>query len=112
MKSKIIQEFKGKINDIEVNDENIYYSTNFILKTIEDKFDECYTDEFVKDLIEIIKRIHLKYLNFSFSILENDFYDCIQVAENFEKIQFKYFGTDWMFEWLNDNIKTKKYNKN
>ena len=95
-----------------MNNEDIYYSATFILKTIEDKFDECYTDEFVKDLIEIIKRIYSKFLNFSFSILENDFYDCIQVAENFEKIQFEYCGTDCKFEWFNDNIKTKKYNKN
>ena len=39
MKSKIIQQFKGTINGVEVFDKVTFYTCDWILRLIEDKFD-------------------------------------------------------------------------
>ncbi len=109
MKAGIIQEFKGKINGIEFDDKNVYSSTEFILGNIEDKFGETYNDKFIRDLKETIERMELKYDEFRFASLENDFSNCIEKAEKFKNIEFKYSGSDWKIERLNENIKNNLY---
>ena len=109
MKARIIQEFKGKINEIEFDDKNIYSSVEFILGSIEDKFGEIYNDKFIIDLKETIERVYLKYDEFSFEVLENDFSSCIEEADKFEDIEFLYYESNWKIERLNDNIKNKLY---
>ena len=42
MKSKIIQQFKGTINGVEVFDKVTFYTCDWILGLIEDKFDMEY----------------------------------------------------------------------
>ena len=49
MECNIIQEFKGEIGEVEFDDKNIYYASQFILEKIEDKFGEVYNREFIKD---------------------------------------------------------------
>lgn len=39
MKSKIVQEFKGYINNVPFDNQEIYYSAEYILNEIEDTFD-------------------------------------------------------------------------
>lgn len=109
MNSKIIQEFKGEINGIEFDDKNIYYSTEYILENLENKFKDSFSNKFVEDLKETISRMYLKYEEFTFAILENDFSRCIEKADKFENIRFSYNGSEWKIEELNEKIKNGEY---
>ncbi|CAM3108345.1 hypothetical protein STFE110948_02510 [Streptobacillus felis] len=112
MKSEIINKFLGTINGVEITNEIIYYSTEFLLEQIENKFGEIYNKEFVEDLSNTIETMYLKYDEFSFSDLENEFYYCIKRADNFNDIQFEYFGLDWKITDLNESISEGKYTEN
>lgn len=109
MKSKIIQEFKGEIEGVVFSEKNVYSSCEFILEKIEEKFGEIYNKEFVSDLKNTIERMEVKYDEFSYSVLENDFYESIEEAKAFNKIKFSYYGSDWKIEELNKNIKENIY---
>lgn len=109
MECNIIQEFKGEIGGVEFDDKNIYYASQFILEKIEDKFGEVYNREFIKDLRDTIETMEYKYDEFSFAILEDDFYKAVKEANSFNEIEFSYYGSDWKIDSLNENIKNNKY---
>lgn len=109
MECNIIQEFKGEIGGVEFDDKNIYYASQFILEKIEDKFGEVYNREFIKDLRDTIETMEYKYDEFSFAILEDDFYKAVKEAKFFNEIEFSYYGSDWKIDSLNENIKNNKY---
>lgn len=109
MENKIIQEFKGEINGVVFDDKSIYYASQFVLEKIEDKFGEVYNKEFIKDLRDTVETMEYKYDEFSFAILEDDFYEAIKKAKSFQDIEFSYYGSDWKIESLNENIKDNKY---
>lgn len=109
MKTKIIQGFKAKINDVIFTDEIIYYSTKYILEEIEAKFGECYNEDFVQDLYSTIEIMEQKYETFSHDILTSDFYNSIDKANNFNEIKFEYDGDDWKIRDLNEKIKNRDY---
>lgn len=90
MQSEILQPFKGRINAVIIDTEAVYCSTNYILNTIENKFGEIYTDEFISELSYAIERISIKCEDFAFSNLENSLTDNIETAEKFEDIKFEY----------------------
>ena len=50
MEAKIIQEFKGILNNVLIENEKLYYCIEYILSKIEDKFGECFNKKFVEDL--------------------------------------------------------------
>lgn len=108
MESEVVQGFKGKINGIEFDDEDIYFSSKFILEQIEEKFGECYSNEFVKELRDTVDNMYLKYNvkynEFDFAYLEADFISSIGKAEKFNDIKFLYRGGDWQIEKLNEKI--------
>lgn len=109
MECNIIQEFKGEIGGVEFDDKNIYYASQFILEKIEDKFGEVYNREFIKDLRDTIETMEYKYDEFSFAILEDDFYKAVKEANSFNEIEFSYYGSDWKINSLNENIRNNKY---
>ena len=109
MECNIIQEFKGEIGGVEFDDKNIYYASQFILEKIENKFGEVYNREFIEDLRDTIETMEYKYDEFSFAILEDDFYKAVKEAESFNEIEFSYYGSDWKIDSLNENIKNNKY---
>ena len=96
MECNIIQEFKGEIGGVEFDDKNIYYASQFIL-------------EIIKDLRDTIETMEYKYDEFSFAILEDDFYEAVKEAKSFNEIKFSYYGSDWKIDNLNENIKNNKY---
>lgn len=108
---KILQNFKGEIGGIIIENENIYYSMDCILENIENKFGKCYNQEFIKDLYTNIENIRLKYDEFSFDKLENDFNYSIREAKNFSEIKFNYYNNDSMLDNFNESIKNNKYLK-
>lgn len=109
MENKIIQEFQGEINGVVFDDKNIYYASQFILEKVEEKFGEVYNKDFVEDLRDIIETMEYKYDEFSFAILEDDFYKAVKEAKSFNEIEFSYYGSDWKIDYLNENIKNNKY---
>lgn len=109
MENKIIQEFQGEINGVVFNDRNIYYASQFILEKVEEKFGEVYNKEFVEDLRYTIETMEYKYDEFSFAMLEDDFYEAVKEAKSFNEIEFSYYGSDWKIDSLNENIKNNKY---
>lgn len=111
MERKILQEFSGEINGVEFDDKNNFYSSEFILEQIENKFGECYNNDFVKELRDTINNMYFKYDEFSFAYLENDFTDSIEKAEKFNDIKFLYGGGDWKIEGLNKKIAEGAFEK-
>ena len=108
---KILQNFKGEIGGTIIENENTYYSMDYILENIENKFGKCYNQEFIKDLYTNIENIRLKYDEFSFDKLENDFNYSIREAKNFSEIKFNYYSNDSMLDNFNESIKNNKYLK-
>ena len=108
---KILQNFKGEIGGIIIENENIYYSMDYILENIENKFGKCYNQEFIKDLYTNIENIRLKYDEFSFDKLENVFNYSIREAKIFSEIEFNYYGNDSLLDIFNESIKNNKYLK-
>ena len=108
---KILQNFKGEIGGIIIENENIYYSMDYILENIENKFGKCYNQEFIKDLYTNIENMRLKYDEFSFDKLENVFNYSIREAKIFSEIEFNYYGNDSLLDIFNESIKNNKYLK-
>ena len=111
MESKVIQQFLGEIDGIKFDKENVYYSSEHILSKIEEKFGSVYNKEFVEELRDTINTLNLKYDEFSFDTLENDFSNCIDEANEFKNIKFTYYGDDWKIEMLNEGIENNEYLK-
>ena len=107
MKSQILTKFEAEINGIKFDDEKIYYSTEYILETIEDQFGEIYNQLFVEDLKYVIDNYINKMDYPSYAELENLMTSNIENAEAFEKIVF----TEPYIQRLNDGLKDKTYTK-
>ena len=108
---KILQNFKGEIGGTIIENENTYYSMDYILENIENKFGKCYNQEFIEDLYSSIETIRLKYDEFSFDKLENVFNYSIREAKIFSEIEFNYYGNDSLLDIFNESIKNNKYLK-
>lgn len=112
-KYEIKQEFIGTINDVEINDKQIYYTTWYMLDLIDTYFGEVYNEQFIKDLAETIRKISDSTDSFSFADLENDFYYAItnKDIKRFEDIKFDdYYYAEYLNEKLENGeyLKTKK----
>lgn len=91
MKTKIINLFKGVINDIVIKNERIYDTTQFVLETLEDKFpDNKYTNdkEFTKIIISTIDDLIYEYeYDTSLSDIEDAFFSSVEQSDTFEEIK-------------------------
>ena len=87
MEYKTIQEFQGTINNVSFCDKDNFYATLFILEQINDKFNEIYNDKFIEDLSDTIDRMYMKYDDFSYATLENEFTHCIKEANTYEYVR-------------------------
>ena len=108
---KILQNFKGEIGGTIIENENTYYSMDYILENIENKFGKCYNQEFIEDLYTNIENMRLKYDDSSFDKLENVFNYSIREAKIFSEIEFNYYGNDSLLDIFNESIKNNKYLK-
>lgn len=109
-KYEIKQEFIGTINDVEINDKQIYYTTGYMLDLIDTYFGEVYNEQFIKDLAETIRKIKDNTDNFSFEYLEKDFQYVItyESSRKFEELKFDDY---YHAEYLNERLKNGEYTK-
>ena len=107
MESKVIQQFKARINSVEFYDYQLYMTTDRILEEIDYKFGTIYTDEFIKDLAFVIEHYFFKVDDLIVSELERNMSDDIENAETFQDIEF----TDYYINHINDRIKDGSYLK-
>ena len=111
MESKIINKFLAEINGVKFNDERLYNSCDFLLARIEEDKKFNFNNQFVIDLRDLIDSLSYKFDEFSFDVLEKDFLESIDLANKLEEIEFKYAGSTWKIEWINNNLKKGFYNK-
>lgn len=104
MEAEVIQHFKGKINDVIINEEGTFYATRAVLDSIEEKFGECYNQKFVKILSDTIYDVSSSYDEYSQSVLEYEFMNSVEKAKSFSEIKFNYLGNDWKIESLNKEL--------
>lgn len=107
MESLVLQSFKARINSVEFDDYQIYMTTDRILEEIDDKFGTIYTDEFIKDLSDVIQLYFFKVEKLIVSELEYNMIDDIENAEKFTDIQF----SDYYINHINNQIKDGSYLK-
>lgn len=107
MKSEVLQSFKARINSVEFDDYQLYMTTDRILEEIDDKFGTIYTDEFIKDLAEVIELYFFKVDNLVVADLEYSMIEDIENAKTFQDIQF----SDYYINHINDQIKNGSYLK-
>lgn len=107
MESLVLQSFKARINSVEFEDYQLYMTTDRILEEIDDKFGTIYTDEFIKDLADVIQLYFFKVDKLILSELEWNMLNDIEDAEKFTDIQF----TDYYINHINDRIKDRSYLK-
>lgn len=108
MERKILQRFLGEIRGVPIQNERIYYCMEYLLEQIEYQFGECYTDEFVRDLLASIERAYFKYDDFNFTDFENNLFF---QTRRLEELHFHYQGSVWKFEELNQKLETGYYTK-
>ena len=82
-------------------------TTDRILEEIDDKFGTIYTDEFIKDLADVIQLYFFKVDKFIISELEWNMLNDIEDAETFQNIQF----SDYYVNHINEQIKDGSYLK-
>ena len=107
MESEVLQSFKARINSIEFDDYQLYMTTDHILEQIDDKFGTIYTDEFIKDLTDVIELYFYKVDKLVVSDLEYSIDEDIEDAETFQDIQF----SDYYINHINERIKDGSYLK-
>ena len=107
MKSEVLQSFKARINSVEFDDYQLYMTTDRILEEIDDKFGTIYTDEFIKDLADVIQLYFFKVDKLIISELEWNMLNDIEDAETFQDIQF----SDYYVNHINEQIKNGSYLK-
>lgn len=78
MNSKIIQQFKGTINGVEVFDKVTFYTCDWILGLIEDKFNMELPTEFISDLVSVVQKVYDDEGVGCIEDFENDLFTCVE----------------------------------
>jgi len=109
VEAKIIQEFKGILNNVLIENEKLYYCIEYILSKIEDKFGECFNKKFVEDLKITLNKLYYKNEYFYFEDFEREIdFD----VDSFKRLVFRYNYETYGFESLNEGIFNGKYDIN
>ena len=104
IEANILSRFKGKINGVEILNENSYNIILNVLEAISKKFKDVeLNNEFIQDLENEIE-------NYSDTEeLENDLLDSIYAAKEFSKLEFIVSFEE--YEKINNKIKSGAYLK-
>lgn len=86
MNSKIIQQFKGTINGVEVFDKVTFYTCDWILGLIEEKFNMDLPTEFVSDFVHVVQKVYDDEGVSCIKDFENDLFVWVEDVEDGENI--------------------------
>ena len=113
------QPFKGKINNVEINDQNQYCATIRVLRKIEriyaahdDEFqgDIYFPDAFIEELANSLEQCKLKHAEASYDqIAIYIVFDIWFEYDTLVDLEFDYYDDKRFFETLNDGLKNKIY---
>lgn len=109
MDAKIIQEFKGFINGIEITDREIYYECEYILSEIENALNIELPTSLIRDFISAYEYIFYSLESefipeFKSDMISSWNYDIKSIKElKFDLGQYLY--RDNLFNQINENIK-------
>lgn len=105
MKSRIKQEFKGYINDVPFDNQEIYYSTEYILNEIETTFDIEVPFTLVRDMKYMLQSAWDNLSNQTLGETEYDFIVCIEGALSINNLQLSSdYICDELLKKINDNL--------
>jgi hypothetical protein len=108
MRAKIIQEFKGEINDVKFINEQVYRTSEYLIENIENKFGEV-SKNFVEDLKNTIEIAAYKYDTFDFKVFEESVINSLNEAKIAKELKINYEGIDWKMELINKSLRENKY---
>lgn len=111
MQTKIESKFKGHINSIEFDRQQIFETLTFILIKIENKFGEVYTDEFIETLrneFDILNNIMSYEDIYNTNIILNEISTNINNATKFEELKLT---KSPFFKYIEDNLSEGYYTK-
>lgn len=113
MKSRIIQEFKGTINEIEISDRDLFYDCEYILEELESQFSidlpTSFIDDFIKAYTSIFYDLESEYLYEFRSHMSSSSWDID--LKDITRLHFdigSYYDTDAQFSEMNKNIRNWK----
>lgn len=109
IKSRVVQSFKGYINNVEFDKEAVFRSVEAILYEIDMQLEDVnLKDMFVEDLRNAICTVYSKS-NWRIDEIEDFLTDCIARAESFKEVKLSVDYFEDVFETINSNIKNGSY---
>lgn len=90
MEACVLQKFKGEIDGFIISNQQVYYSCEFLLSYIAEKWEinKSFSGDFIMWFEDYLNR-GLDYM--SVSEIENSILEEIDKVENFEDVNFPYF---------------------
>lgn len=105
MKSRIKQEFKGYINNVPFDNQDVYYSTEYILNEIEATFDIEVPFTLVRDMKYMLQSAWDNLSNQTLGEAEYDFIVCIEGTLTINDLQLSSDCIcDELLKKINDNL--------
>ena len=88
VKTKIIQELKGKINEILVNSEHIFYACEYLLQNWEEKFGAV-TEENTKNVINYVTDVYYGSTDMSIQEIGKEVKSFFETSQTVEEVERK-----------------------
>lgn len=105
MKCNIVQEFKGYINNVPFDNQDIYYSAEYILNEIEATFNIEVPFTLVRDMKHMLQSAWGNLSNQTLGAVEYDFIICIEGALTIDGLQLSSdYICDELLKKINDNL--------
>lgn len=106
MKSNIIQEFKGYINNVPFDNHNLYYSVEYILNEIESTFDLDVPFTLVRDMKYALQSAFDDISETTQGEIETEIADCIHNASSIDDLEIdSYCIHPRYFDTINKKLK-------
>ena len=112
MYSKINQYFQAEINGVRISKEQLFYSVDFLLNNMEDRFPnnkrEINNPEFIRDFVNALDNTYFSTgAEITLSELEHELQVNINTAQTFNEVEFNIEGYGWLD--INQKIQSGSY---
>lgn len=108
--TKIENRFKGTINGVEFDNQELFYATELVLNALGEAGlqKEEFTEKLIEQLSEDIHAVWMKVDQAVFHEVADELIDCISSANSIEEIKLDYFDYNY-FEEVNEMFKKRKF---